>query len=665
MAVNKNNRKLNSNANTDNNKNNTSVKQTAKAVAAPPRKRMMKNSFKEPTTSLLYLIPFIAVLIIIPLIIRYHSFTNNLQNEYWHATSSTSSDLFLYFKGVWFIGFAAVLLFLLISSFVIESKKPKREIELIPLCVYAVFVILSTITTENIYFSLHGIENHFESVWVLLAYVLMVIYAVTMVDNTKALKVVIWGWMIGTWILMIIGVFQAFKLDFFLSDWIKWFILPEKSMQGSKMKLNFPLGQVYITLYNPNYVGYYASLTIPVCLTLAFASKEIWKKIVFGATVVGIFICSVASGAKNGLIALIVSLIFLIIMFRKQIFKFWYILVAGIVLLVGVFFGINQLNDNMMIDSLKYAFKTMTTKDQTVRHVNSIKTENDGIIIDYDGKDFMITMDSDNSTGKVAVEMFEKVDDTFKPIEVELTSSNYFVSKAEDFQATVFALNIGVANSNDTNKVTCIDVIIDGYDYIFTNELQPYGYEDSYYYRNASWKWLKMREAETAIFDSKPKLFSNRGYIWARTIPLLKDNIIVGSGPDTFVLEFPNYDYVNSAYVGFLNQIVTKPHNLYLQMAVQTGCVSAIAFIVFCLMYLVRSVMLYWKHPLDTLNSKLGIGIAAAVIGYLVSGIINDSTLSYAPVFWGIIGVGIALNRLVKNEFEGRPKPPQIPKQEK
>ena len=96
-----------------------------------------------------------------------------------------------------------------------------------------------------------------------------------------------------------------------------------------------------------------------------------------------------------------------------------------------------------------------------------------------------------------------------------------------------------------------------------------------------------MREAETAIFDSKPKLFSNRGYIWARTIPLLKDNIIVGSGPDTFVLEFPNYDYVNSAYVGFLNQIVTKPHNLYLQMAVQTGCVSAIAFIVFCLMYLV------------------------------------------------------------------------------
>ena len=116
-------------------------------------------------------------------------------------------------------------------------------------------------------------------------------------------------------------------------------------------------------------------------------------------------------------------------------------------------------------------------------------------------------------------------------------------------------------------------------------------------------------------------------------------------------MQFPNNDYVNSAYVGFLNQIVTKPHSLYLQIGVQTGAISMIAFIVFFLMYFVRSIMLYWKHPLDTLLSKLGIGIAAGTLGYMVSGLTNDSTITYAPVFWGFMGVGIALNRLVRTEF--------------
>lgn len=639
------------NKNKNNNNNAKSVQTNAKNK--PRNKKAMKNSFKEPTTSMLYLIPFIATIIIIPLIVRYHSFENHLSTETWHKTEVMSHELFLYYKSVWFIGFSVLLLFLLVSALLIKSKKIRFEAEYIPLAIYFVFVVLSTIFSVNIYFSLHGIEGHFESVWVLIGYVIILLYGSIMADNTKAVKVIMWGLFAGTFILTVLGVFQAFKLDFFLSDWIKIFMMPS-DMQDTKMKLNFPLGQVYITLYNPNYVGYFSAITIPIFLTLAFSVKAIWQKILFGITVIGIFICAIASGAKNGLMAVIGSLIFLIIMFRRQLFKFWYIIVAGIAILAIVFLGVNKITDNRMTGSLKYAFDTLFKEDPVKRHLNSLECEDDGAVFNYDGKDFTITMDVSDSGG-VTVNMYEGKGSSKKEIDVKLNESNYFISQSKEFPATVLPLSLGLTSSSDNNTVICIDVIIDGYDYILSNQLAQYGYDDSYYYRNVTWKWVKPIKAEAVIFDKKPKLFSNRGYIWSKTIPLLKDTIFVGSGPDTFALVFPHDDYVDKAYVGFLNQIITKPHSLYLQIAEQTGVISVLAFIALFLIYFIKSIMLYWKHPLDTVNSRLGIGITAAVFGYMISGIINDSTVSYSPVFWAVLGVGIALNRLVKNEYEGRP----------
>ena len=59
-------------------------------------------------------------------------------------------------------------------------------------------------------------------------------------------------------------------------------------------------------------------------------------------------------------------------------------------------------------------------------------------------------------------------------------------------------------------------------------------------------------EIQTAdsVLKGYEKLFTGRGYIWGRAIPLLKEHILVGSGPDTFVEEFPQQDYVMKANTG-------------------------------------------------------------------------------------------------------------------
>ena len=46
----------------------------------------------------------------------------------------------------------------------------------------------------------------------------------------------------------------------------------------------------------------------------------------------------------------------------------------------------------------------------------------------------------------------------------------------------------------------------------------------------------------------------------------------------------------------------------------------------------------------------MGVAICAGTFGYMVSGLANDSTVTYAFVFWGMMGVGIAVNHLAAKE---------------
>ena len=133
---------------------------------------------------------------------------------------------------------------------------------------------------------------------------------------------------------------------------------------------------------------------------------------------------------------------------------------------------------------------------------------------------------------------------------------------------------------------------------------------------------------------------------------MLKDHILLGSGADSFIFEFPHSDYVGRANYGFYDSIMSKPHSLYLQIGVQTGVVSLIAFIVFYLMYFIDSVKLYLKHDLDTFVSQAGVAVLVGTISYMISGISNDSSITVAPVYWVMAGLGIAINVIVKRENE-------------
>ena len=118
------------------------------------------------------------------------------------------------------------------------------------------------------------------------------------------------------------------------------------------------------------------------------------------------------------------------------------------------------------------------------------------------------------------------------------------------------------------------------------------------------------------------------------------------------MLEFPQQDYVALHNFGFGNQLLTKPHNLYLQISVQTGLLSLIAFLAFYGMYFISSLKLYLKGKYKSYYAKVGVATLVASLNYMILGLANDSSITVTPVFWVLLGLGITVNRLAKPHID-------------
>ena len=82
-------------------------------------------------------------------------------------------------------------------------------------------------------------------------------------------------------------------------------------------------------------------------------------------------------------------------------------------------------------------------------------------------------------------------------------------------------------------------------------------------------------------------------------------------------------------------------------MGVQTGVLSLLCLLVFYGWYAVWSLRLYAFRKLNTQTEAFGIAALIGSIGYMISGISNDSMVVTAPVFWGMIALGLTANVLV------------------
>ena len=594
----------------------------------------VKSELRESSKSKILLYPLLIVMAIIPLIVHQKTYPTHLEQYSWYSYAETAYDFFLYYKSVWLVVMAALMLVILCWKMAKEKEYRKIPMFMIPAGIYGLFIIISMIFSKDRSISLHGIVEQFEPGTVLIGYLIFMYYAYLIVNTENDVKFLMKVWVISIAILCILGLLQVLGHDFFATDFGKKLIATSETWQN--LEFNFGKNRIYLTLYNPNYVGVYATLVLPILGTLLLFTKNIKWKVIYAILMVGMVICIVGSQSKTAFGSLAVVVIFAVIFFRKLIKQYWKFSIPIVIGIGIVFLAFDTSIGHEYTNSIKSAISTITSKEENTPIITRVDTLDDEIIIGYmknplhisytrNGDSFAIVAKDD--TGKVLNTVQDESgisiqDDRFQGVHLKPVYS-------EDMYLLQFSTDTGITwyFSNETGKDK------EGY-YFYT----PYG------------KWDKVNNPE--VFDMKEKLFSGRGYIWSRTIPKLKDYIIKGSGPDTYTLVFPQDDYIGLENHGFKGSIVTKPHNLFLQIGVQTGVISLIAFLALYLIYFIQSVRVYIKNKFESYSAQIGVGIFLATIGYMIGGITNDSTITVSPIFWILLGIGFAMNQKNKRSVE-------------
>lgn len=137
------------------------------------------------------------------------------------------------------------------------------------------------------------------------------------------------------------------------------------------------------------------------------------------------------------------------------------------------------------------------------------------------------------------------------------------------------------------------------------------------------------------------KFGSKRIFTWKRTIKLVSQHPIFGSGPDTFCDVFKEaYGDESSAFFGGKN--LDKAHNEYLQLLICSGITGLGAFLSFIGGMIVKA----FKRATD--NPML-VCCAMGVVGYAVHAFFGYSLPINSPLMWVLFGITGAAVRLPSN----------------
>lgn len=577
------------------------------------------------------LTPVVFAVAFIPLVVRFFIVQTGLSEYSWYSTQTQEGDIFMAAKQAAMFVLDALLI-LGILQLALKNQLPRLKAFLL-LAVYALMIILSTFVSVSQYHSLNGFPGMMESVAVLLGYCGICYYTYGVIKTEQHLKIVMFSLFISVAILCLLGVTQMFGFDIFMSDIGKFFLFSSEHEAFKETMVQAIKGKISSTLFNPNYVGIYTCMIIPILLTLAFTVKKKMHLVLYAVLLALTTFALVGSGSKTAVLTLAPCLIFLLIYFGRKMGKRILPVVLAIIVLVG---GLTiYQGDNSLVAKVISRLSLGYTPDPYFE-LEDITLNDENFIVEFRGKQLFISYQATETGYEMIVE-----DENKTPIPVVYTEQKERYMLDDDYYEKLSFQTL-IAGDKQIGYVLNCDKTKFNICYSPTDK--------TYYHLNNYGKYTKLYETErfdTPLFHIMGG-FSGRDYIWQCSVPILKETIFLGSGPDTYAFMFPQYNYVDAAQNGYPKAIITKPHNTYLQIGIQTGLISLLAYIGFYALYFIDCVKLYMKRDLNTFAERCGVGIFVGSMCYMFAGLLHDSTIGVSIIFWTLMGVGYVCNRMVK-----------------
>lgn len=575
------------------------------------------------------LLPVIFMTGVLPLVVKGQKVGVTLGKYSWFPDGSFQYDFFIYWKSILFLILTGWMAVMLIDRRIIRQLKFRHIRMCIPLLVYGGLTVLSTALSVDKDLSLKGMWQQYESVWVLLGYMIAVFYCMQVIESLKDVRMILTATAAGAFVQGILGLTQFTGKDFFSTEAGKTFLTV--GMDSSvKEALRFHYGEnseVYMASYTPDYAGIYLVVLFPILFFLAVTAGKIWQKVLWSILFGILMICLWGSGSRAGLLAagilLITGTLFQVIRNKKQ--KSLIYGIVGICLAAGLLTSYDLVNDHTITKAVAEIFHKESYD------LTEIETESDGVLLTYRQNRIRITPET-TDMGQILTATFN---DESKDTAVWNTEKNCFVFEDTQYEDLEFD-----AYSQDSVQY----LIMKNQEITWNFYKRPDS--DRYVYINQYSKEDTIQNA-AAVWKGHEKALSGRGYIWGRTIPLILKHLIWGSGPDTFAAEFPQTDYVMKANTGagMYQQLPTKAHSLYLQTALQTGVLSLLCLMLFWGRYLICFIKTFFGNK-NKAAGGIKLAIFLGIAGFLFMGFLNDSNLAVSPVFWCLLGTGIAVEKI-------------------
>lgn len=579
-------------------------------------------------------IPLYLIVSLIPLILFLKEIVvTDPGSLYWDG-QSTHMDIFSYYKMYCLLLFTAIelLLFLFIRKDH-PFNTPKR-VYYIPSGTFAIFVLLSALASDYRQVAFYGFLERYEGAFVLISYALLVFLAMNILKEEKQVRILFAFLLTSAAVVAMLGALQYFGVDYFKADFFVSLITPASLKDfGGKLTSKFPEKTIFSTLYNSNYVGSYTAMLLPVILVMLISAKKLTHRILLAVLLCPVFICWIGCDSRAGLAGGALAFIVILVMFRKKILQHKVTAIATVVLLFGGLAIFNFATDGSVVTRLKRIATLENKEDSTAAESRMTLDKSLEGLLDVSMSSSKVNLITEKGIFQVVVDGGKLNFSDEKNKELAASLGNNAVTFSDNrFQN----IRLNLQPENGLIEFYYNDYQL--FDVVFTSEGL----------KSTSNRWMTYRdnkEIESFGFEGMETFGSNRGYIWSRTLPLLKDTILIGHGPDTFPIYFPQYDFLSKLkFYGTGGIFVDKPHNMYLQTALNTGIASLLALLALFGIYFVSSIRIYIKEDFTTYLPMAGLACFAAFCGYAVAGVFNDSVVSVAPVFWVLLGMGIGIN---------------------
>jgi hypothetical protein len=597
---------------------------------------------REKLKNKLYVLPVVLIAAVVPLIVHYKKIElPEVVASYWIRDYNT--DFFSYYKMIFLLAFS---LLALISFYVYYKKesgeKLKKTFYYYPIFIYLIMIIVSTIFSKAQLTSLQGFPDRYQGMPVLISYLLITVITINLFNKKDQFEFLLKTLLTSTVIIAMIGLSQFFGYDFFANVLGQRLILPGKEFAELSTAMDYRFegrNILFATFYNPNYAGSYFSMLLMLSSVLYFFAEG--RKRIFLLTISSSFIFAAWLGSlsRAGILGAIVSTLVVAVILNKKILEKSKKVLVLLLIFLTVFTIMDIYSDGLLRkEFLSFGTETQLAIQGKEAEIEELKSENGYLHFKTKNEYLRFGFKQDNDLKFVVLdELDQELDYSLSKNETE---QGHF--KFDDPELAAYSFKVKDNETND-NQILEFKYGNKTGKFIYVNKLNGFfilGMRNNIY---------PLEEVESLGFEGKEMLASKRGYIWSRTLPLIKEKPLIGYGPDTYAIFFPQHDVVGK--FKFFNKariIVDKPHNMYLQIGFNTGLISLAAVLILFGSYFFRNFKLYLTSKFVNYYTELGIAFLAAFTAYAAAGFFNDSVVSVAPVFWILLGLGIAAERKSK-----------------